>query len=192
MNFITIEELKRLRHKVGLTQKELAIKAGVSQSLIARIERGTVDPRFSTIKKIIEAIIPTRNTLTAKDVMSFPVKSTNVHDTIRAVIDKMKRTGFSQLPVFMNGKIVGKIHESTILEKIAKSSNPENVMLNSVYNLMDKPFFIVSLNESIDKIIELLSEGEPALLVFDKNILSGIITKIDVLSARINKNNSEI
>ncbi|MHA1431033.1 MAG: helix-turn-helix domain-containing protein, partial [Candidatus Freyarchaeota archaeon] len=51
----TPEDIKRLRKKVGLTQTELAEKAGVSQSLIARIESGSVDPRLSTLQRILNA-----------------------------------------------------------------------------------------------------------------------------------------
>jgi predicted transcriptional regulator len=191
MSFIEIEDLKRLRRGFGLTQKQLAVKAGVSQSLIARIESGTIDPRFSTIKKIFDAFTPIENTLIAKDVMSSPVESINAQDNIRTVVEKMKRTGFSQLPVLMDGRIIGKIHESAILDKIAKSNNPKDVMLNSAYNLMEKPFLKISCNEKIDKIVEFFSKGEPALLVYDGDILTGIITKIDVLSAGINRIGSD-
>ena len=48
MSFIpSPEDIRRMRIRAGLTQKELAERAGVSQSLIARIERGSVDPRLS-------------------------------------------------------------------------------------------------------------------------------------------------
>ncbi|MEM2427846.1 MAG: helix-turn-helix domain-containing protein, partial [Candidatus Bathyarchaeia archaeon] len=50
------ETIRRLRKAVRLTQKELAEKAGLSQSLISRIERGNVDPRLSTIKRIMHVI----------------------------------------------------------------------------------------------------------------------------------------
>ena len=47
------QELRSLRKKANLTQKELAMKAGISQALIARIEAGDVDPRVSTLRKIL-------------------------------------------------------------------------------------------------------------------------------------------
>jgi len=34
-----LEEVKKIRKKLGLTQTELANRAGVSQSLIAKIEK---------------------------------------------------------------------------------------------------------------------------------------------------------
>jgi len=49
-------ELKSLRKKANLTQKELAMKAGVSQALVARIESGSVDPRVSTLIKILTVL----------------------------------------------------------------------------------------------------------------------------------------
>ena len=37
-------ELKKLRKKLGLTQNQLAKRANVSQSLIAKIESNKIDP----------------------------------------------------------------------------------------------------------------------------------------------------
>jgi len=168
-----------------LTQKQLAQKAGVSQSLIARIERGTVDPRLSTLRRIVAALAPSRATRTARGIMSSPVESIDARDSVKSAVEKMKRTGFSQLPVLMDGRIVGHVQESTILERMSRSRNPEPVLSSTVYNLMDKPFVTVSPNDGIEKVIKLLSSGEPALLVVDNGELLGIITKIDVLSAGV-------
>jgi transcriptional regulator with XRE-family HTH domain len=46
--------LARLR--LNLTQRELAIKSGVAQSTIARIERGHVDPGFESVQRILAAV----------------------------------------------------------------------------------------------------------------------------------------
>lgn len=45
-----------LRERRNLTQSELAIAAGVSQSTIAHIENGKKDPSLSTLKKISHAL----------------------------------------------------------------------------------------------------------------------------------------
>ena len=157
VTLVTTEDLKRLRQAAGLTQKQLAEEAGVSQSLIARIERGTVDPRFSTVRRIVAVLVPVKGPRTARDIMSSPVEGINSQDSVRTAVDKMKRTGFSQLPVMMDGRIVGKVHESTILERIARSSNPERVLSSVVYNIMEKPFPTIGQDESIEKIVDLLS-----------------------------------
>ena len=41
---------------MGLTQTDLAKKANVSQSLIAKIESGKIDPTFTKTKKIFETL----------------------------------------------------------------------------------------------------------------------------------------
>ena len=39
------------RRRAGLTQRQLAAKAGIPQESIARIERGRVDPRVGTLDR---------------------------------------------------------------------------------------------------------------------------------------------
>lgn len=50
------ESIKDLREKRGLTQRGLAKRAHTSQSAIARIEAGTIDPRVSTLDRILNTL----------------------------------------------------------------------------------------------------------------------------------------
>ena len=43
------------RRRAGLTQRQLAAKAGIPQETIARIEKGRVDPRVGTLDRLLEA-----------------------------------------------------------------------------------------------------------------------------------------
>jgi transcriptional regulator with XRE-family HTH domain len=45
--------LQTSRAQAGLTQRELAVRTGVPQSTIARIERGQTDPRTSTLNTLL-------------------------------------------------------------------------------------------------------------------------------------------
>lgn len=47
--------IREARLRAGLSQQELASRVGTSQSLVARWERGQVDPRFSTVVRAIRA-----------------------------------------------------------------------------------------------------------------------------------------
>lgn len=48
--------IRLLRDKLWMTQAQLAQRAGVPQSHIAKIEKGKMSPRLDTIKKIFEAL----------------------------------------------------------------------------------------------------------------------------------------
>lgn len=50
------ENLRRARFRAGLTQQELADKAGTTQTTVARIERDTVEPEVTTIRKLAAAL----------------------------------------------------------------------------------------------------------------------------------------
>ena len=45
--------LARARSRAGLTQRELARRAGTSQSVVARIERGQTDPGAATLERLL-------------------------------------------------------------------------------------------------------------------------------------------
>ena len=47
--------LRQARRRAGLTQRQLADKAGGPQSVIARIESGGVIPRVDTLDRLLEA-----------------------------------------------------------------------------------------------------------------------------------------
>ncbi len=47
--------VRQARRRAGLSQRELAERTGVPQSTIARVESGSVDPRMSTIAKLLSA-----------------------------------------------------------------------------------------------------------------------------------------
>lgn len=47
--------LKQARKKARLSQRALAARSGVPQSTVGRIEAGIIDPRASTLDRILEA-----------------------------------------------------------------------------------------------------------------------------------------
>jgi len=47
--------LQEARRRSGLTQAELADRAGVPQSTVAKIERGRRDPSLSTLERLVRA-----------------------------------------------------------------------------------------------------------------------------------------
>jgi transcriptional regulator with XRE-family HTH domain len=51
------DRLRELRTAAGLTQQELAVKAGLSVSAVVQLEAGRVpDPRVSTMKALAKAL----------------------------------------------------------------------------------------------------------------------------------------
>ena len=46
--------VRELREASGMSQQELAMKMSTSQSTIARLEAGGVDPKLSTVRRVAE------------------------------------------------------------------------------------------------------------------------------------------
>lgn len=53
MQIPTGEDIRAARKNKGLTQSEVAERAGVSQPLIARIESNDVDPTIDTLYSVV-------------------------------------------------------------------------------------------------------------------------------------------
>lgn len=171
------EEIKELRKRLGITQKELAELAGVSQSLISQIEKGKVDPRVSTIRKIINALEKvSKPRITASDIMTFPAICIEARKSVKVAMELMLGSGFSQLPVIDFGRVIGSISEETVLKLL---SEDKGGLEKKVEEVMDPPFPIVGHNADLDLVLELLRKNH-AVLVSTRNDF-GIITRADVI-----------
>ena len=179
INMLSGNDLKQLRRQKGFTQQELAKKAGLSQSLIARIEKGTVDPRLSTIKKISNVLEKTKKVIYAEDVMSKPLIYVSSDETVSQTISKMEKYSISQLPVIENGKQIGSIKDSSLIKEM-KKHKLANFSRMHISEIMEKSFPTVAKDTLLDDIYSLLQKN-PAVLVVDKISIIGIITRADIL-----------
>lgn len=53
MHIPTGDEIRTLRKQIGMTQVELSKRSGISQSMIARVESDSVNPRASTVRILL-------------------------------------------------------------------------------------------------------------------------------------------
>jgi predicted transcriptional regulator len=158
--------------------------AGVSQSLVARLEASSVDPRVSTLEKILKVLTNVPSMKLAADIMGSPVVTVDFDDKVRTAVELMKRRDISQLPVMLRGHPVGAIEEEKILKRLVSNlSNPDRVYDTKIGDLISSVYPSISSNASLIEIADLLSRGHSALLVVEGNELKGIITKIDLISA---------
>lgn len=173
-----ITEIRKIRKKLGLTQSQLAQEARVSQSLIAKIEAGKLDPTYTKTKKIFDVLrtLSQRSSMKAGDVMNRKIISARPEQGVRAVIQKMKQHGISQVPVLEGRTPVGLITEGVLLERMARGDVRE---LGSS-EVMDECPPVVSEHTDIDAVSALLRHF-PIVLVARKGQLRGLITKSDLI-----------
>ena len=180
---LVADDLRRMRKNAGITQKKLAERAGVSQSLIARIEKGAVDPRLSTVQKIMRALIVLSQKKIARDIMHKPVVTISANEKIRKAVEVMRKYNISQLPVTNQDEIIGSIQETTIIEALLVSKDSTKVFDENVANIMETGFTSVNPLTPLEHVLALLSKGRSAVLVEDEGKIVGIITKIDVVAS---------
>ncbi|MEM3596709.1 MAG: CBS domain-containing protein [Candidatus Bathyarchaeia archaeon] len=171
---ITGNHLKRLRTEAGLTQKKLAELVGVSQAHIAKIEQGKVDPRLSTINRILEVLAGGKK-LKCKDLMTTGVIFAKPNNSIFKVSEIMVHNAISQMPVLDKGRVIGTITEEDIIRNL-----DADIAEAKVKEIMGPPLPTVSEETPIDSIRPLL-ERHPGVLVVRGKEIVGIITRSDLL-----------
>ncbi len=177
---IKIQEIKNLRKKLGVTQTELAKKAGVSQAYIAKIEANKVDPKVSTFNRILRALEDFKKDVKrAKDVMNSPIIYIRPDDTLIHAMTLMRKNEISQLPVIEGEKVIGSITEKSLVEKL-NIEKIKDFAEKKVRSFMEDPFLVVSKNETLETILSLLKENN-AVLVESEGKFVGIITRADLL-----------
>jgi len=183
-SLIEPRQLKKIRTQLGYTQGALAKAAGVSQSIIAKIEAGNVDPTFNTLSAISRALraTTTKQGKKAEDVMSSPVVGVQEGERIRLCAELMKRKGFSQLPVFSGEKMIGTITDSHIVTLLSEAQDPRRLLDDRVGNHILPIFAVVGRETPVEALFSLF-RYLPAVLVETGDKVEGIITKIDLLAS---------
>ncbi|MEK6942455.1 MAG: CBS domain-containing protein [Nanoarchaeota archaeon] len=172
-----LEEVKKIRKKLGMTQSELANRSGVSQSLIAKVESGRIDPTYTKTQKIFKALseLEKKEEIKAGQIMNPKIVSVASNEPVKEAISKMKKFQISQVPVIDGHKLVGMVSESTILEALLEKK------ANHVRDIMQESPPIVSKTSSIQVVSNLLKHY-PMVLVSEEGTFVGLVTKADLIN----------
>ncbi|RME54632.1 CBS domain-containing protein [Candidatus Woesearchaeota archaeon] len=175
-----ITQLKRIRKQLNLTQGQFAKRAHVSQSLIAKIESGKIDPSYSKVKKIEEALnsITSKTEKCAKDIMNKSVISVEPEAKISTIIKYLNKYAISQILVLNNEKLCGIISESSIINAMGRDDFTGLV----AKDLMEESPPIISQNTKL-AIISSLLKFYPLIIVSKKGKVAGVITKADLVNS---------
>ena len=177
----SLDEIAKKRKMLGLTQKQLARRAGVSQSFIAKIESGKIDPSYNKVKAIFDVLekMETKVNHTAKKIFHKGVVGVQKNETIGKAISLMMKHGYSQLPVFDGEQVVGCISEKTILNQVTVGKELSQLSQRLVEEIMEEAPPRIDENAPLPLVSSLL-HAYPAVLVTKKGKVIGIITKADL------------
>jgi predicted transcriptional regulator len=197
-----LDKIRQMRKRLNLSQRELASLAGVSQSLIAKIERGSIDPSYSNVRKILmafEEVLRRRKVegmklgaqLTVGDLATRGVVQVGPEQTVGECVERMMKGRFTQLPVMVGDKVVGgitddRIRDYTIEETRANRKTYDMAMQTKVEEVMMDPFPILSEDTPIE-LASVHLQREEAVLVSRKGQIVGILTSADFLNLGLNQ-----
>ena len=172
---LTSEDIRQLRLSKGLTQAELAAKVEVSQSYIARLENGSLDPKLSLVRKIVEVLTRSGGKV-CSEIMTLTPVTVDARDTVSLAVSLMQRHGYSQLPVVRGTQLLGIITEWDVIRNL--KHNLREISVQSV--MSPGGTLIVDENTSVDVIVPLFEKYQ-AVLIMIQGRLQGIITRSDLL-----------
>jgi predicted transcriptional regulator len=178
----SIDEVSKKRKVMGLTQQKLARLAGVSQSLIAKLESQKIDPSYTKVKAIFDALerLRTETEVRADEVLHNKVIGLQRSAPVSKAVQTMADYGYSQLPVFDGEHPVGSISEKTIIGKVSAGKDLNQISKLSVGDVMEEAFPQVGEDAPLPLISSLL-QVYPAVLISTKGKVVGIVTKADLL-----------
>jgi predicted transcriptional regulator len=174
--FPDVSEVKKRRQMLGLKQKQLANLAGVSQSLIAKLESGRVDPAYSKVRRIFDVLenVKAGEQKKAVEIMKKHILSAKPSDNLNDFAKKMKEKFISQVPVLKGDSNLGSISDDTLVR--AMNSYGEKYAKLKVEEVMDPAFPAVDENTPIDNLKPILKFSK-AVLITSKGKIVGIVSR---------------
>lgn len=174
-----ITHLRAVRRQLEMTQHEFAKEAGISQSMVAKIESGRLDPTYSYVRKVEECIgrLTKNDEKEAKDIMCRNIFSVNKNDFVKHAINLMMKNEISQVVVVEKDNVLGIISESSLL-----GADVGKINIKKCFEIMGESPPIIDKRAKLEMIIQLL-KFYPILIVKESGKIVGVVTKADVIKS---------
>jgi predicted transcriptional regulator len=181
MIFPPISSIKQRRKLLNLTQKDLANKTGLSQSLIAKLEAEKIKTSYEVMVKIFNYLdnLEKKSEKTCSQVMKPHPIALEKHESVKKAVELMKKKSISQIPILEKNNMVGSISENKIYDLLSESSK-EKVFNKKLEEVMDEPFPTLNKDSPLSLSIPLLKFTN-ALIILERGKIVGIITKSDII-----------
>ena len=176
-----LEYIKQARIRLSITQRRLAQLAGISTSMINQIESGRCKPSYETARKIFEILssLEGQSSMKAGDICSRKLISAQKHETLHAVINKMRSNSISQIPVFDGSRVVGILSEDALAKSMVEKDEKELRNIK-IMIIMEPPPPVVDESMPAKALVPLVRFAK-CVLVSEKGDVIGIITVTDIL-----------
>jgi predicted transcriptional regulator len=176
-----LEYIKQARNRLSITQRRLAQLAGISTSMINQIESGRCKPSYETARKIFEILssLEGQSSMKAGDICSRKLISAQKHETLHAVINKMRSNSISQIPIFDGSRVVGILSEDALAKSMVEKDEKELRNIN-IMIIMEPPPPVVDESMPAKALVPLVRFAK-CVLVSEKGDVIGIITVTDIL-----------
>ncbi|MEM3781511.1 MAG: CBS domain-containing protein [Candidatus Micrarchaeaceae archaeon] len=172
-----IKEIAKIRRRLGLSQKRLAKSAGISQSLLAKIESGSANPSYKAVASLFDALAQAESadSKKASDIMVRNVIVLDAYERVSNAAKLAKEYKISQFPVTKNGVYIGSVRTVDLLG--AHKGEPVAAYVN--YD-----FPTVSEDMPLDVISDIISATGRPVVVLSKGKVAGIITADDLFYSK--------
>jgi predicted transcriptional regulator len=187
----TLPELKELAHEIKIrrrrlvdaeggkpiTQRKLAEACGIRQSMMAKIESGSVMPSYVLLKRVLDelSLLENKGDKQAWKLMHKGIIGIGVNEPLKKASDLMTRHDVSQLVVYDGKEVVGSMTDRGVLGAMAGGKKDLRVA-----DALEAPFPMVDESSPRSVFASLVINGR-AVIVTKKGVPVGIITRADVI-----------
>ena len=177
-----LKEIRRRRERLGISQHKLAKDLRISQSTVAKIESGRINPTYKLVERIFSHLSSLHSVGmgTAGEVASKPVLAVREGTSVAEAVRTLQKHGFKQLPVLNGNHNLGSLSERSISRRILETKRPELLLRKPVGTVMEEALPTVSEDVAVEVIIPLLQQTQ-AVLTAKKGRITGIVTNADLL-----------